>query len=245
VNSKAPIPQHVAVVMDGNGRWAKSKGLLRVAGHKVGVESVRCAVRYCLNAGIPYLTIFAFSSENWKRPALEVAALKELFAVSLAKETKTLSEQGVRMRFIGDVASFGRRLAHAAHKAEQFTAENNKLTLVIALNYGGQWDICEAAKKIAEHVRQGKLSVDEITPACFGQFLSTSGMPDPELYIRTSGEYRISNFLLWQLAYTELYFTDTLWPDFDEKAFNLAIQSYGKRERRFGRTSEQLQKPKA
>lgn len=234
MDSKASIPQHVAVVMDGNGRWAKSKGLPRVAGHKVGVESVRCAVQYCLNLGIRYLTIFAFSSENWKRPALEVAALKELFAVSLAKETKKLHEQGVRMRFIGDVASFGRRLANAAQKAEQVTADNHNLTLVIALNYGGQWDICEATKQMAQQVQAGRLSVDEITPATFGQHLSTSGMPDPELYIRTSGEYRISNFLLWQLAYSELYFCDTFWPEFNETEWDKAIQWYQGRQRRFG-----------
>lgn len=234
MESNALIPQHVAVVMDGNGRWAKAKGLPRVAGHKVGVESVRCAVRYCLDVGVRYLTIFAFSSENWRRPALEVAALKELFAVSLAKETKVLHEQGVRICFIGDVAGFGKRLAQAASKASQFTAENTKLTLIIALNYGGQWDICEATKKIAERVKSGELSLDEITPLCFDQFLATSGIPDPELYIRTSGEYRISNFLLWQLAYSELYFCDTFWPEFDESEWHKAIQWYQHRQRRFG-----------
>lgn len=234
MDSNARIPQHVAVVMDGNGRWAKGMGLPRVAGHKVGVESVRCAVRYCLKVGIRYLTIFAFSSENWKRPALEVAALKELFAVSLAKETKTLHEQGVRIRFIGDVASFGRRLQQAADKAVQHTANNSKLTLVIALNYGGQWDICEATKQIAQRVVTGQLALHEITTDHFDCYLSTSGIPHPELYIRTSGEYRISNFLLWQLAYSELYFCDTFWPAFDEAEWDKAIQWYQGRQRRFG-----------
>lgn len=234
------IPKHIAIVMDGNGRWAKQRGLPRVAGHKAGVDSVRRAVAYCLDHGIKAMTIFAFSSENWRRPKLEVTALKELFFVSLRKEIKNLDKKNVRMRFIGDLAEFGSRLQKAASDAEEVTKDNDALEFNIALNYGGQWDICQAARTMATKVQEGKLKVEEITPELLQSYLVTRGTPNPELFIRTSGEQRISNFLLWQVAYAELYFTDVFWPDFDEKHLDAAINWYQTRERRFGKISEQM-----
>lgn len=224
--------------MDGNGRWAKKRFLPRFAGHKKGVDAVRMLVRACLERGISYLTLFAFSSENWRRPAEEVGLLMQLFVVALQKEVEKLAKHGVRLRVIGDLSRFDAQLQTLIHAAEAQTAENDALHLTIAANYGGRWDIVQAANRLAAQSadRAGVWSEDDLA-SC----LAMSFAPEPDLFIRTGGEQRISNFLLWQLAYTELYFTDTLWPEFNETTLDQAIASYVRRERRFGRTSEQLQ----
>ncbi|MDR1708625.1 MAG: di-trans,poly-cis-decaprenylcistransferase [Candidatus Accumulibacter sp.] len=233
----ARVPRHVAVIMDGNGRWARKRFLPRFAGHTRGVETVREAVRYCLVHGIGYLTLFAFSSENWRRPAEEVSLLMQLFSRALMQEVDSLLENGVRLRVIGDRSPFDPALQALIGAAEQKTAANDKLTLTIAANYGGRWDIMQAVNRMAaEHPeKQAAWSEDDLAP-----YLAMSYAPEPDLFIRTGGEERISNFLLWQLAYTEFYFTETFWPEFDSAAFDRAIASYRERERRFGRTSEQL-----
>jgi undecaprenyl diphosphate synthase len=231
------VPRHVAIIMDGNGRWAKKRLLPRVAGHRKGVETVRQVIRACIERGVEYLTLFAFSSENWRRPPEEVSLLMQLFVVALEQEVTKLHENEIRFKLIGDVSRFDARLQELIAHAEQLTAGNTKLTLTIAANYGGRWDILQAANRmLAERpeLAQG-FGEDDLRP-----FLSMGDAPEPDLFIRTGGEKRISNFLLWQLAYTELYFTDTLWPDFDAEAFDAAIRSFQARERRFGRTSEQL-----
>ena len=231
------VPRHVAIIMDGNGRWAKKRFLPRVAGHRKGVEIVREVIRSCIERGVEFLTLFAFSSENWRRPPEEVSLLMQLFVVALEQEVTKLHENEIRFRLIGDVSRFDARLQDLVRHAEQLTANNTKLTLTIAANYGGRWDILDATNRmLAERpeLAQG-FSEDDLRP-----YLSLGDAPEPDLFIRTGGEKRISNFLLWQLAYTELYFTDTLWPDFDAKAFDSAIASFQSRERRFGRTSEQL-----
>ena len=231
------VPRHVAIIMDGNGRWAKKRLLPRVAGHRKGVETVRQVIRSCIERGVEYLTLFAFSSENWRRPPEEVSLLMQLFVVALEQEVTRLHENEIRFKLIGDVSRFDARLRELIAHAEQLTANNTKLTLTIAANYGGRWDILNAANRMLAarpELAQG-FDEDDLRP-----FLSMDDAPEPDLFIRTGGEKRISNFLLWQLAYTELYFTDTLWPDFDAKAFDAAIQSFQSRERRFGRTSEQL-----
>ena len=232
-----PVPRHVAIIMDGNGRWAKKRLLPRVAGHVKGVESVREIVRACIEKGVEYLTLFAFSSENWRRPAEEVGLLMQLFMTALEQEVGKLGRNGVRLRVIGDLSRFDARLQELIRNAEAATAGNTRLHLTIAANYGGRWDILQAANRLAElhPERRGAWTEAELE-SC----LSTSFAPEPDLFIRTGGEERISNFLLWQLAYSELYFTQTLWPEFDAEALNQAIQSYQRRERRFGRTSEQL-----
>ncbi|WP_303784857.1 polyprenyl diphosphate synthase [Azovibrio restrictus] len=232
-----PVPRHIAIIMDGNGRWAKKRLLPRVAGHVKGVEAVRGIVRACIELGVEYLTLFAFSSENWRRPAEEVGLLMQLFMTSLEQEVGKLDRNGVRLRIIGDLTRFDPRLQELIGKAEAATAGNTRLHLTIAANYGGRWDILQAANRLAElhPERCGKWTEAELE-SC----LATSFAPEPDLFIRTGGEERISNFLLWQLAYSELYFTPTLWPEFDAEALNQAIQSYQRRERRFGRTSEQL-----
>jgi undecaprenyl diphosphate synthase len=234
------IPRHVAVIMDGNGRWARRRRLPRIAGHRQGAEAVRAAVRACAERGIEYLTLFAFSSENWRRPPEEVALLLKLFRSALGNELEKLHRNGVRLRVVGDTARFGPKLERMIAEAEARTAGNKRLTLTIAANYGGRWDILQAFNK-ALRASPGLREVDEQSLA---PHLAMSYAPEPDLFIRTGGEQRISNFLLWQLAYTELYFTEKLWPDFDAAALDEAIASYRRRERRFGRTSEQLEQAK-
>jgi undecaprenyl diphosphate synthase len=231
------IPRHIAVIMDGNGRWAKKRFLPRVAGHKVGVETVRSMIKHCVNIGVEYLTLFAFSSENWRRPPEEVSFLMGLFMEALKKEVIKLHKNNVRFVMIGDRSRFNEPLSAEIAAAEQLTASNTGLTLTIAANYGGRWDVLQAVNAMQKENPSllGSYTEEHLSP-----YLSMHYAPEPDLFIRTGGEKRISNFLLWQLAYSELYFTDTLWPDFDDDAFKLAIQSYQQRERRFGRTSEQL-----
>lgn len=237
VPDAAAVPRHVAVIMDGNGRWAKKRFMPRVAGHVKGVELVREMVRACLERGISYLTLFAFSSENWRRPQEEVSLLMQLFVKALEQEVDKLDRNGVRLRIIGDLSRFDSRLQQLIRDAENRTAGNTRLDLTIAANYGGRWDIMQAVNQMlaAQPDKREGWSESDLDP-----YLSMSYAPEPDLFIRTGGEERISNFLLWQLAYTELYFTPTLWPDFDTAEFGKAISSYQQRERRFGRTSEQL-----
>ncbi|MPS48979.1 isoprenyl transferase [Methylobacillus sp.] len=231
------IPQHIAIIMDGNGRWAKKRFLPRVAGHKRGVEVVREVVRLCANHGVKYLTLFAFSSENWRRPADEVSFLMGLFMEALQQEVGKLDENNICLRMIGDCSRFDPALVAKIAEAEARTAGNDRLTLTVAVNYGGRWDIMQAMKRLlAEKPDLAQSFTEEDLAA----YLSMHYAPEPDLFIRTGGEQRVSNFLLWQLAYSELYFTETLWPDFDEAEFKRAIVSYQQRERRFGRTSEQL-----
>ena len=237
VPTAVAVPKHVAVIMDGNGRWAKKRFLPRVAGHVKGVELVREMVRACLERGVQYLTLFAFSSENWRRPQDEVSLLMQLFVKALEQEVEKLDRNGVRLRVVGDLAAFEPRLQALIRQAEEKTAGNTRLDLTIAANYGGRWDIMQAMNSMLAaqpEKREGWVEAD-LEP-----HLSMSFAPEPDLFIRTGGEERISNFLLWQLAYTELFFTPTLWPDFDTAEFDKAIASYQQRERRFGRTSEQL-----
>ena len=231
------MPSHVAVIMDGNGRWAKKRFLPRVAGHVKGVELVREMVRACLERGIQYLTLFAFSSENWRRPQEEVSLLMQLFVKALEQEVEKLDRNGVRLRVVGDLARFEPRLQALIREAEATTQNNTRLDLTIAANYGGRWDIMQAMNRLLADRAPGKEVIEE---GDLDPYLSMNYAPEPDLFIRTGGEQRISNFLLWQLAYTELYFTDTLWPDFDTAEFAKAIASYQQRERRFGRTSEQV-----
>ena len=228
-------PRHVAIIMDGNGRWAQQRLLPRFAGHKRGMESVRKVVRSCRERGIPFLSLFAFSSENWQRPADEISYLMELFALALKDEVDKLHEQRIRFRMIGDLSRFEDRLVDLIRRAEHLTQENTEMTLTVAANYGGRWDILQAVNRmLAERSAPGApVSEEDLTP-----YLALSYAPEPDLFIRTGGEQRISNFLLWQLAYTELYFTDTLWPDFDGAAFESAVAAYRRRERRFGRILE-------
>jgi undecaprenyl diphosphate synthase len=234
------LPRHVAIIMDGNGRWARRRQLPRIAGHRAGVENVRNIVRFCAESGIEVLTLFAFSSENWRRPPAEVQLLFELFLVVLDQEVERLHEAGVRLRIIGDRAPFSAKLQRAIRAAEAHTAGNDRLHLVIAANYGGRWDITEAARAVAAQVARGELAVDDIDADLLGSHLELADLPEPDLFIRSGGEQRISNYLLWQLAYSELYFTDCLWPDFDTAEFVKALDSYGVRERRFGMTGEQV-----
>ena len=234
------VPQHVAIIMDGNGRWAKRRHLPRVAGHRRGVESVRSAVTACVERGIGYLTLFAFSSENWRRPAEEVALLLQLFTSALTSEVERLHKNGVRLKVVGDTERFGKKIRALIDQAESHTAANQRLTLTIAANYGGRWDILQAMNRfLKDHQSEKRVEEDSLAP-----YLAMSYAPEPDLFIRTGGEQRISNFLLWQLAYSELHFTDTLWPDFDAAALDAAIVSYRARERRFGRTSDQVEQAK-
>ncbi len=231
------IPQHIAVIMDGNGRWAKQRFLPRVAGHHKGVEAVRDVVRACTERGVSALTLFAFSSENWRRPAEEVSLLMQLFVNALQQEVERLHRNGVRFRVVGDLSRFDRVLIDLIADAQHLTAGNTGLTLTVAANYGGRWDIMQAVNRM----RADNVSAETAwTESQLSPYLALGDLPEPDLFIRTGGEQRISNFLLWQLAYTELYFTDTLWPDFDAHALDQAIASYQQRERRFGRTSEQV-----
>ena len=234
VPAHGDVPRHVAIIMDGNGRWARSRMLPRIAGHRRGLEAVRATVENCAERGIEYLTLFAFSSENWRRPAEEVALLMQLFQSALTSEAERLHRAGVRLKVVGDTRRFGRKIRLLIEQAENLTAANKRLTLTIAANYGGRWDMLQAVNKVKER------PIDE---AALAPHLAMSYAPEPDLFIRTGGEQRISNFLLWQLAYSELYFTETLWPDFDAQALDQAIASYRGRERRFGRTSEQVAAP--
>ncbi|GAB1394814.1 polyprenyl diphosphate synthase [Rhodocyclaceae bacterium] len=231
------MPRHVAIIMDGNGRWAKKRMLPRVAGHKQGVDTVREMVKACIERGIEYLTLFAFSSENWRRPPEEVGFLMNLFIAALEREVGRLHANGVRLRVVGDLSAFEPRLIDLIRRGENVTAENKRLTLTIAANYGGRWDLMQAINGLALAYPE---KAGDYTESDLTQFLSMSYAPEPDLFIRTGGEQRISNFLLWQLAYSELYFTDKYWPDFDTVALDEAIGSFRQRERRFGRTSEQL-----
>ncbi|HHX34837.1 MAG TPA: di-trans,poly-cis-decaprenylcistransferase [Gammaproteobacteria bacterium] len=237
---QAVIPRHVAIIMDGNNRWAKKRFLPGVAGHKAGVDAVRAVVEVCAEAGVEVLTLFAFSSENWQRPAAEVGALMELFLVALHRESKKLDKNGIRLRIIGDRSRFHPELQAAMHDAEQRTAHHTKFLLQVAANYGGQWDIVQAAQQLARSVQAGELQPDEITAERLQNSLSTAPQPLPDLCIRTGGERRISNFLLWQLAYSELYFSDLFWPDFKHKAMRDALIDFSSRQRRFGKTCEQV-----
>ncbi len=230
------IPQHVAIIMDGNGRWAKLQGKMRIFGHKNGVSAVRQAVAYARKVGIKVLTLYAFSSENWNRPQQEVSALMTLFMQALEREVKKLHKNNIRLQIIGDVAGFSASLQEKITYAEKLTENNTALTLNIAANYGGCWDIVQAARALAEQVKENKLAVSEITETLFQRYLVTQDQPPVDLLIRTSGEQRISNFLLWQIAYAELYFSDVLWPDFNEQEFHQAIMAYQQRHRRFGST---------
>ncbi|MEE8059912.1 MAG: polyprenyl diphosphate synthase [Pseudomonadales bacterium] len=226
--------QHLAIIMDGNSRWAKRCGKSTSSGHQAGVEAVRKVLRLCMNCGIKVVTLFAFSSENWQRPNVEVKALMTLFATYLKKEVKQLHKDGVRVRFIGDRQHFSKGLVRQMEYTEQLTIDNTETTLVIAVDYGGQWDIANAARQLAEQVQAGGLQPDQIDAELLDSYISLADLPKPDLCIRTAGEQRISNFLLWQLAYTELFFSDTLWPDFDESDMQAALASYNQRERRYG-----------
>lgn len=232
------LPRHIAIVMDGNGRWARQRFLPRIAGHRRGVENVRSTVRACAQKGIEFLTLFAFSSENWRRPADEVSFLMQLFVIALEQEVAKLHDNDIRFKVIGDLSRFEPRLTRLIAEAEQLTCDNTRLTLTVAANYGGRWDIMQAVTRMLKDKPQ---LADGFAEADLAPYLSLAYAPEPDLFIRTGGEQRISNFLLWQLAYTEMYFTDTLWPDFDAAALDRAIISYRQRERRFGHTSEQLQ----
>jgi undecaprenyl diphosphate synthase len=234
------LPEHVAIIMDGNGRWAKKRGLSRIEGHKAGIETVRRITRAAGEVGIGYLTLYTFSSENWNRPPGEVMGIMKLLAETVEREVPELNLNGVRLKTIGDLSALPKKSRTAMENAVKATSLNKGLTLVLALNYGGRDEIVRAVKKIAEKVETGKLSSREIGPDVISSSLDTAGIPDPDLFIRTSGEYRLSNFLLWQLAYTELWITNVMWPDFGEPEFFDALESYSSRERRFGKTSQQL-----
>jgi undecaprenyl diphosphate synthase len=235
IPSTGEVPRHVAIIMDGNGRWAKKRFLPRVGGHRKGVESVREVVRACAELGVEYLTLFAFSSENWRRPAEEVSFLMQLFLRSLEQEVGKLHDNGIRFKVAGDLSAFDTRIVELIRRGEELTAANTGLTLTIAANYGGRWDILQAAERCRSDDPAAVVTEERLS-----ERLSMSYAPEPDLFIRTGGEQRVSNFLLWQLAYTEFYFTDALWPDFGRNALLEAFASFRRRERRFGRTSEQL-----
>ena len=235
----AAVPRHVAIIMDGNGRWATERRLPRVAGHTRGVDAVRATVESCARRGVEYVTLFAFSSENWRRPTEEVSFLMRLFVTALEREVARLHANGIRLRVVGDLSMFNERIQDLIRRAETRTARNTRLTLTIAANYGGRWDILQATRKLVEEAAAAGQPVP-VTEDTLAQHLAMAYAPEPDLFIRTGGEQRVSNFLLWQLAYAEFYFTDTFWPDFDAEALNRAIASYAERERRFGRTSAQV-----
>ena len=234
------VPKHIAIIMDGNGRWAKSKHQPRFMGHRAGVKSVEKIIKHCVKCEVEVLSLFAFSSENWRRPTKEVSLLMELFAVALKQQTKRIHKNNTRLRVIGDISKFSKSLQKQIEEAQTITENNTGLTINIAANYGGRWDITQSVKQLAERVKQGSLKLEDITEQQITQGLMTADLPEPDLFIRTGGEQRVSNFMLWQMAYTEFYFTDTLWPDFDEQVLDTAIASFNQRERRFGKTSEQL-----
>ena len=234
------VPRHVAIIMDGNGRWAAGRGLQRHAGHKAGLESVRSTIEECFRHGVKVLTLFAFSSENWRRPKAEVNLLMDLFLSALQREVKRMQSNDIQLRIIGDIRAFPEKLQKRIHDAERATRGNQRLILQVAANYGGRWDAVEAARRLAQAVKDGDLRVEDIDEKTFAQATSLSDLPDPDLFIRTGGDLRISNFLLWHCAYTELYFTPVLWPDFDATEFRKAIADYASRQRRFGQTGEQV-----
>lgn len=234
------IPQHIAVIMDGNGRWAKKVGALRAFGHTNGVSTVRTTVEASIELGVKHLTLYAFSTENWNRPKLEINALMHLLVSSLDKEINKLDEQGVKINTIGQLDKLPKNCKQALLNAKERTKNNNRLTLTLALSYSGRWDLTQAMQKVSEKVSNQLLKSDEITEEVIKQHLSTADLPDPELLIRTSGEMRVSNFLLWEIAYAEIYVTETLWPDFSKEEYYKAIINYQQRERRFGKTSEQI-----
>jgi len=236
------IPVHIAIIMDGNGRWAKKRALPRVAGHRRGVETVKDIVKACAQVGVKYLTLYTFSTENWKRPKDEVSTLMRLLLRSLKREAKELHENDIRMQTIGDIKSLPEAVQNELCETIKKTAGNKKMTLNLALSYSGRWELIKAVKEIAALASEGKISENEINEANFSKFLTTKDIPDPDLLIRTSGEFRVSNFLLWQIAYTEFFITDVYWPDFDRKHLYEAIKDFQHRERRFGKVSEQIQK---
>lgn len=238
--NKENIPKHVAIIMDGNGRWAKKRGLGRIFGHRNGVGAVRAAVEAAGEVGVSYLTLYAFSTENWERPTAEVEGLLSLLVDAIVKETPELHKNNVSLRAIGNLDSFPKNVLSRLNQAIEFTSKNTGLVLTLALSYSSKWEILEAVRAIARKAAEGTLEPDQITSQVFEQYLTMPGVPDPELLIRTSGEQRISNFLLWQTAYSEFYFPEVLWPDFKAKDFFEAIEAFQKRERRFGKTSEQL-----
>ncbi len=233
-------PRHIAIIMDGNGRWAQKRLLPRAMGHRAGVKTVRKIVEYCASEEIEVLTLFAFSSENWRRPKEEVSLLMNLFFSTLQTEIDRLDRNNVRIHFIGDRSAFSEKLQNKINQGENQTRDNDGLNLVIAVNYGGRWDITTAMKSIAESIKQGELQVSDINEEIIRGRLSIADLPEPDLFIRTGGEKRISNFLLWHLAYTELYFTSELWPDFDKESMSKAIEDFSTRQRRFGHTGEQI-----
>ena len=235
------LPRHIAIIMDGNGRWASQRFLPRTAGHKAGIAAVNKTVEYCTKIGIQVLTLFAFSSENWRRPAHEVSMLMDLFIATLEKETAKLHSNGIRLHLVGDTSAFSERLQAKIAEAEDLTKDNTGLRLCIAANYGGRWDVLQAFRKIAQQVEEKELNAAEIDTRLIERHLCFAGLPEPDLFIRTGGEQRISNFILWQIAYTELYFTPLLWPDFDQRALESALQDYASRQRRFGYTGEQIE----
>ncbi len=235
------VPRHIAIIMDGNGRWAKKRGLPRYAGHPVGVEAVRKIVEACVERKISVLTLFAFSSENWRRPKKEVSLIMDLFIRSLKKEARRLHRNDVKLKVIGDRSAFSDKLQQHIQDVESLTADNQGLILQVAANYGGRWDITQAARQLAQQVQAGELQPDQVDESRLQAALSFANLPEPDLFIRTGGEKRISNFLLWQCAYTELYFSEILWPDFDSQALDAALADYSNRQRRFGRTGEQVQ----
>jgi undecaprenyl diphosphate synthase len=240
------IPKHIAIIMDGNGRWAKQRLQPRFMGHRAGVKAVEGIVKHCAKLGVEVLSLFAFSSENWRRPGKEVSLLMELFSHALNNQVKKLHDNNIKLQIIGDIDRFSDSLQQQIHQAQQLTSQNTGLTLNIAANYGGRWDITQSVQQLAKQVAQGTLAASDITEELINAHLTTASLPEPDLFIRTGGEERVSNFLLWQMAYTELYFTDVLWPEFDSSQLEQAINSFAHRERRFGRTSEQLQeKPNA
>jgi len=243
-SNQGSLPRHIAIIMDGNGRWARARLLPRYVGHREGVKSVRRVVEACLDKGIKALTLFAFSSENWRRPSEEVSLIMDLFIHALKKEVVALNRNGVRLRFIGDRTAFSDNLCALIAAAEEETRDNSDLDLVIAANYGGQWDITRAVQMLAERVAAGELQSQDITTGMLASEVCLADLPPPDLFIRTGGEQRISNFLLWQLAYTELYFSDVLWPAFDGQRLDEALAWYANRQRRFGRTGEQVEQQK-
>lgn len=243
-SNQGSLPRHIAIIMDGNGRWARARLLPRYVGHREGVKSVRRAVEACLDKHIKALTLFAFSSENWRRPSEEVSLIMDLFVHALKKEVVALNRNGVRLRFIGNRTAFSDNLCALIATAEEETRDNSDLDLVIAANYGGQWDITQAVQTLAERVAAGELHSQDITTAMLASEVCLADLPPPDLFIRTGGEQRISNFLLWQLAYTELYFTEVLWPAFDGQRLDEALAWYANRQRRFGRTGEQVEQQK-
>ncbi len=237
-DSLPTVPRHVAIIMDGNGRWAKKRGKLRVFGHRAGIKAVRSAVSFSVKHSIESLTLYAFSSENWNRPQQEVSSLMELFVFALDNEVKSLHKHNVKLSVIGDISRFSSRLQERIGRSVELTADNTGLQLNIAANYGGRWDLVQGIKQLAEKIKSNELTPEEISEATVGNFINLSQQPEVDLVIRTGGEHRISNFLLWQIAYAELYFTDILWPDFDETSFEGAINAFAKRERRFGGTPD-------